>query len=116
MHKEAGEVIRDAWVHKDFVLLRQWLADVLDWHEGSYDEAITDADAVVARWEHDLADQQNMQVSIELLDVAGQHSYHHCVARWVDAKRGEVAIDGIFLIGLDDMNKIVLFRQWWNDL
>lgn len=116
MHKEAGQAICDAWVHKDFVLLRQWLAPDLEWHEGSYDEAIATADQVVERWENDLTQQTDIQVTIELLDVADDHSYHHCVARWQDVNRGAVAIDGIFMIGLNQDNKIVLFRQWWNSI
>ena len=114
MHKRAGQAICDAWVNKDYGLLRGWLADPLEWHEGSYDEPIVSASDVVARWESDVAKQTNVRVSVELLDVMGSHSYHHCVASWLDSERGDVSLDGIFMIGLNEQGKICLFRQWWN--
>jgi len=112
-HQRISEVLEQAWIRKDIKLLSGVLADVLDWHEDTFDEPITTKQAVLDRWQIDLEKQSDIQVRVTLLDDVDTRSYHRCTARWQDDISKIHEIDALFVITLDETGKITSFLPWY---
>lgn len=112
-HRNTGIVIQDAWQNKNLDLLREYLADGLDWYEGSFNKPLTTPDTVVLQWEKDLAKQTDLKVDIKLLDWVENRGYHHCIASWKDVSGLRHAVDAIYVIHLTPEGKITYFMPWY---
>ncbi|HSX46958.1 MAG TPA: DUF4440 domain-containing protein [Patescibacteria group bacterium] len=112
-HQRVCTALQNAWQNKDFELLKTALAPNLQWYEGSYEAALTTADAVVAQWQKDLATQSNIKVEVVLLDFVEGHGYYHCRANWQRSDSTLRESDGIFVAYLNETGQITYFNQWW---
>lgn len=109
-----GAMLARAWQDKDLALLRDHLADAIVWYEHSYEAPLTSPDAVITRWERDLAEQDNIDVAVTLLDGFENRMYYHCRAAWRRPDGTIREIDGIFAVCLTAHGKIAYFMQWWS--
>jgi hypothetical protein len=112
-HKRITQILTKVWVKKDFELLQEYLAEDIEWREGPYKDPILSPRGVVQQWRNDLATQNKIKVSTNILATDGNKGCYHFVASWADAGRGLIEIDGIFLIVLDEQGKIQTFNQWY---
>jgi hypothetical protein len=112
-HKKVTQVLTDVWERKDFELLQYYLAEDIEWRESPYKDPIISPRDVVQQWRKDLATQNNIKVSTDILATDGDKGCYHFVASWDDASRGAIEIDGILLVVLDEQGKIQTFNQWY---
>jgi len=109
---KADEVICRAWEQKKPELLNDIIADSFEWYEDPYGEVITNRDLLLSMWESDLEFQQNISVRLErIVEQPGL-----CISKWhatfTDAS-GSIELDGVFMIRLNDDQRLVEFRQWY---
>lgn len=112
-HQKIAKILADIWEKKDLDLLRQNLADNIEWYEGPYAKALKSKDAVVNQWVKDLTGQEDIKVKIELFAAENQKGSYHFQASFSDAKRGTIELDGIFFVRLNNDGKIEYFNQWY---
>ncbi len=112
-YSKIASILETAWQNKNFNLLRSILADDLEWYEGSFGKPLTTANDVIAQWENDLSNQNNLKVEVQLLDGIDQKGYYHSKASWIDNLNKKHDIDGIFKVNFNKGGKIVYFNQWW---
>jgi len=105
------ETIKRAWQQLNPGLLREALADNIEWHETPFDKPLRGADAVINQWEKDLAGQTNVAFKYEVLfDHDGKQSINwHCIWTVNNSKR---ELDGVFYFELNNNDKLMFFKQW----
>jgi hypothetical protein len=112
-HKKIAQVLSEVWEKKEYGLLQEYLAEDIEWREGPYKDPIISRRDVVRLWRNDLATQNNIKVSTDILATDGNKGCYHFAASWVDVDRGGIEIDGIFLVVLDELGKVQNFNQWY---
>jgi hypothetical protein len=114
-HQHIAAVLQQAWQQKEYPLLESVLANgVLEWYEDPFEEALTSRETVVQRWEHDVAKQSQLHVTVQVLDAVAERGYYSSQASWVDETGKSRIIDGVFVVRLDDSGRIAYFNQWWS--
>lgn len=113
-YQQIGQDLQNAWLRKDLDVLASLLSTKnLEWYEGSFDDALTSSEAVLEEWRAALHDQNNLQVTVILLDAVDNRAYYACRASWTFPNGDVREIDGIFVVRLDGEGKIAYFNQWW---
>jgi hypothetical protein len=113
-HDSIVQAIEQAWQQKDTKLLAPFLADELEWHEGVFEKPLVTKQAVLDCWEAEVPAQTDLRIQIKLLDFVENRGYHRCKASWQD-KRGKHNVDAIFVIHINNEDKIIYFMPWYEN-
>lgn len=112
-HIVVGDAICAAWEDKNYELLKDVLANDLEWFEGAFESPQRTADEVVGRWREDVEGQSDITAHIVGVDVVGNVSYQRCEARYRLGSETKNLV-GIFRIQLNADDRIIRFEQWWD--
>ena len=111
-HAHIAQSLERAWQHQDITALNAILSDTLEWRESPFDPPLTTRQEVITLWQQDLAAQSDINVTVTLLDAAGNRSYHRCVATWKDARTGARQIDALVQATLGPDGRLTAFTMW----
>lgn len=106
------DLICEAWRSKRPEILEGIVAESFEWYDSPFEAAVTDVQGLIARWDQDIDSQSNISVTADTIaqdDVS-------IVAHWraeFDRNNMHEILDGVFVINVNENNKIKLFRMWW---
>lgn len=106
--------LKKVWEEKNPEGAIELCADEFLWHETSFNQPLTTKEQLLNEWKS-ILDQENIQVSYDVLSVAENIGIAHWSAKFIRlTSKEKVELDGIFMVSLNEKGLCIEFRQWYN--
>lgn len=113
--REWMELYGEASENGDAKAAAQLFAQDAEYYETPFDEPIIGHDNIYRYWSEASQSLEDVRFSYEILAVPGNLGIALWQARFASVKSGNhVALDGVFLVELDEQGKCTVFREWWH--
>lgn len=109
------ERLGKAWVARDPDMAAGLCAENVLYYEDPFEEPLEGRAAVQEIWEEVPKIQKDIRFTHDVTAVNGQMGIAHWSASYAKISSGKrVALDGVFVVTLDEKGLCSEFRMWWN--
>ena len=106
--------LADVWNSTDSAGVAPLFSDTASYNTDPFAPALHGREAIVAYWQHELANHRDVNCTIELLERGNDWALAHWRTSLIHRNSDQAAeLDGVILVRFNQRGECVSLREWW---